>query len=71
MTGNEERRADHHLEARLIVMQTEIAWFRSLDDATLQRIAFNAPPGSPEFEYATAELRRRVDESYKGHSIRA
>jgi hypothetical protein len=51
---------DHEFAAARQVMLDEIAWFKTLDDDTLERIADTAPLHTPEFEYATAELRRRA-----------
>jgi hypothetical protein len=50
---------NHSLAASMQVMEHEIAWFETLDDATLERIASAAPIDSPEFDYANAELARR------------
>jgi hypothetical protein len=60
MTTN-EMPVDHCLEAALKVMLDEIAWFQTLDDETVERIADVAPLHTPEYEYATAELKRRAD----------
>jgi hypothetical protein len=50
---------NHSLAASMQVMEHEIAWFETLDDETLERIAGAAPVESPEFDYASAELARR------------
>jgi hypothetical protein len=51
----------HALAAAHKVMLGEIAWFKSLDDDTVVRIAESAPAHTPENEYATAELQRRAE----------
>ncbi len=48
------------LEAAWQVMIREIAWFQTLDDDTIERIADTAPPHTPEYVYATAVLNRRA-----------
>lgn len=50
---------NHSLAASMQVMEHEIAWFETLADETLERIAAAAPVDSPEFDYAHAELARR------------
>jgi hypothetical protein len=50
---------DHRTEAALQVMRDEIAWFATLEETVLMRIALAASPGSLEYEYAAAELKRR------------
>lgn len=50
---------NHSLAASMQVMEHEIAWFETLADDTLERIAAAAPVDSPEFDYANAELARR------------
>jgi hypothetical protein len=54
-----EPESRHAAWAALQVMLEERAWFRTLDDVTLFRIAYSAPPGAPEYGYATTELDRR------------
>jgi len=51
---------NHEFAAARQVMIDEIAWFKTLDDDTLERIADTAPLDTPEYEYASAELRRRA-----------
>jgi hypothetical protein len=50
---------NHEEAASCDVVLHEIAWFKTLDEEIVERIADTAPPGSPELDYATAELRRR------------
>jgi hypothetical protein len=50
---------NHGLAASIQVMEGEIAWFETLDDETIERIAAAAPVDSPEYDYANAELARR------------
>ncbi len=53
------QQSSHSLAASIQVMEGEIAWFETLDDATVERIAAAAPVDSPEYDYANAELARR------------
>lgn len=48
------------LDAAWQVMIREIAWFETLDDRTLERIAATAPRDRPEHVYATTVLSRRA-----------
>jgi hypothetical protein len=59
MTAN-TMTVNHEFEAAREVVLTEIAWFKTLDKETIERIAEAAPRDTPEYEYATAELRRRA-----------
>ncbi len=58
---------DHEFAAARQVMIDEIAWFKTLDMETVELIADTAPRHSPEYEYASAELRRRA----AAHSVKA
>ncbi len=69
MTAN-EMTIDHALQATLKVRRDEIAWFKTLDDDTVERIADTAPLEAPEYEFASAELKRRADMQSRGHSAR-
>jgi hypothetical protein len=55
-----EVRINPALEAAWQVMMREIAWFETLDDDTLERIAATAPRDRPEHVYATTVLNRRA-----------
>lgn len=59
--SSDDAAVNHELEAARKVMLDEIAWFRTLDEETVERIVDTAPLDSPEYDYATAELRRRAD----------
>lgn len=65
-----ELAVDHGFQASLEVMRREIAWFRTLDDDTLERIADTAPRASLEYQYANAELERRATLGRRGFSYR-
>jgi hypothetical protein len=65
-----DRAVDHGFKASLAVMRQEIAWFRTLDDDTLERIADTAPREAPEYQYANAELERRATLGRRGFSYR-
>jgi hypothetical protein len=58
----------HALAAAHKVMLGEIAWFRSLDDETVERIAESAPAHTPEYHLATVELQRRAEGSRRPSS---
>ena len=60
VSGNKNVSFDHEFAATRQVMLDEIAWFKTLDEETVERIADTAPLDTPEYEYATAELRRRA-----------
>lgn len=59
MTATEVR-INPALEAAWQVMIREIAWFETLDDDVLERIADTAPRDRPEYVYATTVLNRRA-----------
>ena len=61
---------DPSFEASLAVMRAEIAWFKTLEDDTIERIADTAPVESPEYAMANAELERRAAVAGSGHSSR-
>jgi hypothetical protein len=62
-----EMAVNHEFAAAREVLLHEIAWFKTLDAETVERIADTAPLHSPEHDHATAELRRRA----MSHSARA
>ena len=70
MGATEQRTRDAGFEASLAVMRGEIAWFKTLDEDTVERIADTAPLDSPEYAMASAELERRAALAGAGHSAR-
>jgi hypothetical protein len=59
-TASNAATVQHALAAAHKLTVGEIAWFRSLDDDTVERIAESAPDHTVH-EHATAELRRRSE----------
>jgi hypothetical protein len=63
-TTPEATTVQHALAAAHKVVLGEIAWFRTLDDDTVERIA-EAAPDHAVHEHAAAELRRRRSASWR------